>query len=389
MKKWAAAVSAVIIVFLAAYMFRDDNARPDLENIKTAAVEKDDMRITVGATGVVTPYIKVEVKSKAGGEIISFSFEEGDRLRKGETAVRLDPETERSRVNQARADLLSAEAAVEKAKITLRDQELKLGRQQSLFGDKVVSRQDLDNALISVEKAKSDVKSAEAGLIRAEEALKEAEDRLEDTEIKAPLAGTILKKYAEEGQVIASTTSSVSEGTLIFTMADLDRLYIKALVDETDIGRVRPGQSAAVTVDAYPSRTFSGNVVRIAPQGEVDSTITVFEVIIEIADSDKSMLRPVMTANAEILTSLREGVLIVPSEAVRAREDETGVYKIVDGGLLWIPVSPGMSNGTHTEIKGDIHEGEEVLLSGLKENMLPLVSNDKRGRGFRFFGRRK
>jgi HlyD family secretion protein len=388
-KKWIWAVSGILIVFFAVYMLRADNGQSDLGEVKSGVVKKDDLRITVGATGVVTPYIEVEVKSKAGGEIISFPFEEGDSLKKGETAVRLDPETEKSRVNQARADLLSAEAALEKARITLKDQELKLKRQKSLFDDKVVSRQDLDNAVILVEMTKSDVKIAEAGLIRAEEALKEAEDRLEDTEIKAPLSGTILKKYAEEGQVIASTTSSVSEGTLIFTMADLERIYIEALVDETDIGRVRPDQTVAVTADAYPLRTFRGNVVRIAPQGQVDSTITVFEVIIEIADSEKSMLKPMMTANAEILTRLREGVLIVPSEAVRAVEDETGVYKIVDGQLLWTPVSPGMSNGTHTEIEGEVREDEEVLLSGLKENMLPSDNNHKTGRGFRFFGRRK
>ena len=389
MKKWVVAASAIIIVLLFVYMLQSENGRNDPQEIKTAVVERNDLKITVGATGVVTPYIEVEVKSKAGGEIISFPFEEGDRLKKGETAVRLDPETEKSGVNQARADLMSSEAAVEKAKITLKDQELKLKRQNSLFEDKVVSRQDLDNAVILAEKAKSDVKIAEAGLIRSKEALKEAEDRLEDTEIKAPLAGTILKKYAEEGQVIASTTSSVSEGTLIFTMADLERLYIEALVDETDIGSVRPDQTVAVTADAYPLRTFRGNVVRIAPQGRVDSTITVFEVTIEIADSDKSMLRPMMTANAEILTELRKDILLVPSEAVRAKGDETGIYKYSKGTPAWTPISAGVSNGILTEIEGDIREGEEVVISAVEEEGKASDQTRNMRRGFRFFGRKK
>lgn len=389
MKKWVWAVSGIIIVFLFVYMFGDENGRDELKELKTAVVKKDDLKITVGATGVVTPYIEVEVKSMAGGEIISFPFEEGGSLKKGETAVRLDPETEKSRVNQARADLLSAEAAVEKAKITLKDMELKLKRQKSLFEDKVVSRQDLDNAAISVEKAKSDVKMAEAGLIRAEESLKEANNRLDDTEIKAPLAGTILRKYAEEGQVIASTTSSVSEGTLIFTMADLERIYIKALVDETDIGSIRPDQIVTVTADAYPLRAFSGNVVRIAPQGQVDSTITVFEVTIEIADSEKSMLRPMMTANVEILTDLRGDVLLVPSEAVRAKGDETGIYKYSKGTPAWTPVSAGVSNGILTEIEGDIREGEEVVISAVEEEGKASDRTRNMRRGFRFFGRKK
>jgi len=389
MKKWLLAVSGIVIIFALFYFLQGDNNNNNFEEIKTVVIIKDDLRLTVGATGVVTPYVEVEVKSKAGGEIISFLFEEGYNLSKGEVAVRLDPETEKSRVNQAHADLLIAEAGLEKAGITLKDEELKLKRQKSLFEDKVISRQALDNAIIAAEKAKSDVKIAEAGLIRAEESLKVANDRLEDTEIKAPLAGTILRKYVEEGQVIASTTSSVSEGTLLFTMADLDRIYIKALVDETDIGRVRPDQTVDVTVDAYPEKTFKGNVVRIAPQGRVESTITVFEVTIEVENKDKSMLKPMMTANAEILTDLKKDVLLVPSEAVRAKGDEIGIYKASDGKSLWIPVSTGMSNGILTEVQGDVKEGEDVIISGIEDEIKASGSTRNLRRGFRIFGRKK
>lgn len=389
MKKWLLAVSGIVIIFALFYFLQGENNNNNFEEIKTVVIKKDDLRLTVGATGVVTPYVEVEVKSKAGGEIISFLFEEGYNLSKGEVAVRLDPETEKSRVNQAHADLLIAEAGLEKAGIMLKDEELKLKRQKSLFEDKVISRQALDNAIIAAEKAKSDVKIAEAGLIRAEESLKEANDRLEDTEIKAPLAGTILRKYVEEGQVIASTTSSVSEGTLLFTMADLDRIYIKALVDETDIGRVRPDQTVDVTVDAYPEKTFKGNVVRIAPQGRVESTITVFEVTIEVENKDKSMLKPMMTANAEILTDLKKDVLLVPSEAVRAKGDEIGIYKASDGKSLWIPVSTGMSNGILTEVQGDVKEGEDVIISGIEDEIKASGSTRNLRRGFRIFGRKK
>lgn len=389
MKKWIWIVSGIIIVFVLFYFFSSDNTRNDFEKFKTAVIKRDDLRLTVGATGVVTPYVEVEVKSKAGGEIISFLFEEGDKLNKGEVAVRLDPETEKSRVNQAHANLLIAEAGLEKARITLKDKELKLKRQKSLFEDKVISRQALDNAIIAAEKAKSDVKIAEAGLIRAKETLKEAKDRLEDTELRAPLSGTILKKYVEEGQVIASTTSSVSEGTLLFTMADLDRIYIKALVDETDIGRVRADQTVNITVDAYTEKIFKGNVVRIAPKGRVESTITVFEVTIEVENKDRSMLKPMMTANAEILTDLKKDVLLVPSEAVRAKGDETGIYKASDGKPFWIPVSTGMSNGILTEVQGDVKEGEEVIISGIEDESQASGGTRNLRRGFRIFGRKK
>jgi HlyD family secretion protein len=281
MKKWILIIAGIGILVAIAFLFRSDRTQEISEDIRTGVVQRDNLRITVAATGVVTPHIEVEIKSKAGGEIISFPFEESDHLKKGEVAVRLDPEIEQSRVNQANADLLIAEAKLEKARITLKDRELRLKRQKSLFEDKVISRQDLDNVILDTESAKSDVKISEAELVRSRETLKEAEDRLRDTKIRAPLTGTILRKYAEEGQVIASTTSSVSEGTLLFTMADLNRIYIEAMVDEADIGRIIPGQDAEITVDAYLDKKFLGKVVRIAPKGRVESTITVFDVTVE------------------------------------------------------------------------------------------------------------
>lgn len=389
MKKLMVA-AIVLALFAAGYLYMStDNASNRTASYRTAPVQRGDLKITVAATGTVTPFVEVEVKSKAGGEIVSFPFQEGDLLNKGDVAVRLDPETERSRVKQASADLLVAEANLEKSRITLQDQELRLKRQKSLFEDKVISRQDLDNAVLEVSRAQSDVKIAEAGLIRARETLKEARDRLDDTEIRAPLSGTILKKQVEEGQVIASTTSSVSEGTLLFTMADLNRIYIEAMVDETDVGRVRSGQQVTIGVDAYPGKTFSGKVVRIAPKGRVESTITVFDVTIEVQDQEKQKLRPMMTANAEILLEREAGVLLVPSEAVRMRDNETGIYRLVEGKPLWSQITRGMSNGIQTEISGDVQEGDTVITSGLTENRAKNNRADNMRRGFWFFGRKK
>ena len=389
MKKWIWVLLIVIIVFAFFYFSGPEDNGNDLTGFKTAVVKRDALELTVAATGTITPNIEVEVKSKAGGEIIKFPFQEGDTLRKGEVAVRLDPETEKSRVNQANASLMIAEAKLEKAKITLKDEELRLKRQKSLFEDKVISRQDLDNEILAVNRAGSDVKITEAELIRAQETLRESKDRLEDTEIRAPLSGTILKKYVEEGQVIASTTSSVSEGTLLFTMADLNRIYIEAMVDETDIGRVRPGQSVTMTVDAYRGKTFNGKVERIAPKGRVESTITVFDVIVEVNDKDKSMLKPMMTSNAEILIDRRDDVLLVPSEAVRQKDEKTGIYRTSDGEPVWVSVSTGSSDSIYTEIEGDVSEGDEVIVSGFEEKMVSSDRARNLRRGFWFIGKKK
>jgi len=389
MKKWIWVITVAIILSMLFFYLKSNNTSEISESFMTTPVTRGELRLTVAATGTITPYTEVELKSKASGEIISFPFQEGDILSKGKVAVRLDPETERSRVIQANANLLIAEAKLEKAKINLQDEKLHLKRQKSLFEDKVISRQDLDSRAFSVSRAGSDVKIAEAELIRAKETLKEARDRLADTEIRAPLSGTILKKYVEEGQVIASTTSSASEGTLLFIMADLAKIYIEAMVDETDIGRIITGQPVTISVDAYREKIFNGQVIRIAPKGRIESTITVFDVIVEVNDKDKKMLKPMMTANAEILIDRKVNVLLIPSEAVRQMKNKTGVYKALNNEAIWVPVSTGSSDGILTEIEGNISEGEEVIVSSIDSSMKSSGNSRNLRRGFRMLGRKK
>ena len=389
MKKWIWVITVAIILSMLFFYLKSNNTSEISESFMTAPVTRGELRLTVAATGTITPYTEVELKSKASGEIISFPFQEGDILSKGKVVVRLDPETERSRVNQANANLLIAEAKLEKAKITLQDEELSLKRQKSLFEDKVISRQELDSRTFSVSRAVSDVKIAKAELIRAKETLKETQDRLADTEIKAPLSGTILKKYVEEGQVIASTTSSASEGTLLFIMADLAKIYIEAMVDETDIGRIIPGQPVTISVDAHREKIFNGQVIRIAPKGRIESTITVFDVIVEVNDKDMKMLKPMMTANAEILIDRKVNVLLIPSEAVRQVKNKTGVYKALNNEAIWVPVSTGSSDGILTEIEGNISEGEEVIVSSIDSSMKSSGNSRNLRRGFRMLGRKK
>jgi len=362
-KRWLLSVLLLVGAGAAFFLLRPADVKDGSADSVTAKVVRGDLKLIVAASGVVTAYTEVEVKSKAGGEIVDFPFEEGDILRKNDVAVKLDPDTEQSRVNQASADLKMSEARLEKAKVNHKDTELRLVRQRRLFDEGVVSRQELDDAVIATERAKSDVKVAEAELIRTGESLREARDRLKDTEIIAPLTGTIIKKHVEKGQVISSTLSSASEGTPLFALANLDRLYVLTMVDETDVGRIRPGQEAYITVDAYPGRDFKGQVLRIAPKGRVESTVTVFDVAVEVVDSERLMLKPMMTANVEILYDSRRFILLVPSEALRIKEGKTGIYLADRDGTRWTPVIPGKSDGILTEVSGDVKEGDVVEVS--------------------------
>lgn len=334
--------------------------------VKTVKASAGELKITVAATGTVTPEVEVMIKSKAGGEIKEFPFNEGDSLKRGEVVVRLDPETEKTRVRQHEANLLMAEAKLDKARVSLKDSEMKLQREKKLFNEGIISRQEYDDAIIALERARSDQKIAGAEVIQTKERLKEAETLLDDTVIKAPLTGTILKKFVDEGQIISSTLSSASEGTPLFSMANLEKLYVKAMVDEVDIARVSPGDDAEVTVDGLPGRSFKGKVVRIAPQGRVERTVTVFETWVEVYGAN-SLLKPGMTADVEIITEMKKGALIVPNESLKLLDGKTGLYVMRGGAPAFTAVETGLTNGMVTEILSGLKAGDEVVVSGLKE----------------------
>jgi len=368
MKKLVAVVIAALIAIGAfLYLTSGDDAKSGLSEVRTAQVARGDLLLEVAASGTVTPDVEVIVKSKAGGEITSFPFNEGDLVKKGQTVVELDPKTELARKNQAEANLQMARARVEKAGVALKDAAVKHERARQLYSDGIISKQELDDAEIVEHKAKSDVKIAEAERFQTSEALKEAQERLDDTRIKAPFTGTILMKFVDRGQVISSTLSSASEGTEIFSMANLDNIFVNAQVDEVDITRIEVGQSAAASVDSLPEKLFAGVVERIAPKGKVDRTVTVFDVFVEITDEGKALLRPGMTATVKILVDRVDGALLVPREALKLKDGETGVYVMRAGKAEWVPVKPGMTDGITSAVEALLAPGDQVVVSDIEK----------------------
>ncbi|HXI10667.1 MAG TPA: efflux RND transporter periplasmic adaptor subunit [Thermodesulfobacteriota bacterium] len=369
MKKGFIWIIVIAVVAAGAYFyFRGSGNDNSTGPIKTVKVKRADLKLEIVSTGTVTPDVEVVVKSKAGGEITSFPFNEGDKIKKGETVVKLDPKTEETRTKQAEAVVLISRAKLDKARVSLKDAEVKLKRSKELFGEGIISRQELDDAEITLEKSRTDLKLAEAEVLQSEEAFKEAKERLDDTQIKAPFTGTILNKDVDVGHVISSTLSSASEGTPLFTMANLDNIYVNAQVDEVDISRVAVGQTATVAVDSLPGRTFNGRVERIAPKGKVERTVTIFDVVIIITDKDKELLKPGMTAAVSILTDIVKDALIVPNEALRTKNGATGVYVMQGGSPNFVKVETGKTDGILTELRSGVKEGEEVVTSSLKQN---------------------
>jgi HlyD family secretion protein len=269
-------------------------------------VERRDIIVSAQASGAVQPDTTVEVKSKASGEILQLNAETGQVVKRGTSLVKVDPRNARNAMAQAQADL-------DVAKAKLANSTSQKNRADELYKSQSITQQEHDSAVLDYADARSQV-------VNSQVAVDNARIQLEDTDVRAPITGTILEKDVERGTVIASATTNVSGGTTLLKMADLNQVQIQTLVDETDIGKVQAGQRATVTVDAYPNRPFSGTVIKIEPQATTNQNVTMFPVVVRIAN-EQGLLRPGMNSEVEIHVGQRDSVLAVPTAALRTQKD--------------------------------------------------------------------
>jgi HlyD family secretion protein len=277
-----------------------------------AEAEQRTLDIRAEAAGLVEPIATVEIKSKASGEVTRVHVESGQEVKRGTLLAEIEPRDVQNAYAQAEADL-------EVAKARAATSAAQLKRVQELRQANVATEQELESA--TLEQANS-----KAALVKSETSLLLAKERLNDITIRAPLDGTIIVKTVEPGAIIASASNSVSGGATLMTMADLSVVQVRALIDQTDIGRVQPGMAADVSVEAYPSRTFEGQVVKIEPQAVVDQNVTMFPVLIRL-NNEERLLKPGMNTAIEIQIARRPNAVVIPNDAVVNPRDvvSTGV----------------------------------------------------------------
>ncbi len=278
-------------------------AEPLYEQI---SIVKRDLRIAVEAAGVIEPVTTVEVKSKASGEILELNVDTGDRVDESALLARIDQRVLNNTLEQARASLEVAEARLANARS-------QLDRVESLYERKAVSKSDYETSTLEHATAKSEV-------VRSEIQVENAVIQLGDSDVLAPISGTVIERAVEQGTVISSPMGSVSGGTLLLKMADLSRVQVRMLVDEIDIGKVQPGVGATVIVAAFANRPFRGEVVKVEPQAVVEQNVTMFPVLIDIENSE-GLLKPGMNADVEVVIDERNAVLVVPNAALRTEAD--------------------------------------------------------------------
>ena len=294
-------VAAPAVLLLAVAACQKAQTAPLYEKVP---VGRRDVVVTVISQGVIRPTLLFSVKSKAWGEIVAQPVATGDEVRKGQLLTTIDPRLPQNNLTQAKA-------SVDKAHAQLANATAQLGRSEALYKSGSLAETDYDQARLANAVAQSAVATAEANL-------RTAQDAMEDTHVRAPIAGTILELDAVLGTVISSPT--LGGGTVILKMASLDSVQDSALVLETDIGRVQPGMPASLSVDAFPGRTFEGTVTSILPQAQVVQNATMFPVLVGVPNPGH-LLKPGMNAEVRIHTGQRQGVLTVPNAALRTPRD--------------------------------------------------------------------
>lgn len=278
--------------------------------IPVSAVERQTIVVDAQATGVVEPINVIEVKAKSSGQIVAMPVETGTYVKAGDLLVQLDTRDTRNAYAQAKADL---DASLINARVskTARD------RAAALFKERIITSAENEAAEVSYA-------NAQAAVLRGRAALDLRAQALEEATVRAPVSGTVIEKPVSMGQVIASGTGTAGGGTTILRMADLTKVRVRTLVNETDIGKVRAGLPASVTVDAFPDRPFMGTVEKIEPQATIQQAVTMFPVLVSI-DNVGGLLMPGMNGEVSIEVERRDNALAVSNDAVRSPNEVVSV----------------------------------------------------------------
>ncbi len=403
----------------------------------TETVRRGNLTVTVSATGNLQPTNQVEVGSEQSGLITQVFVDNNDRVTAGQPLARLDTARLQDTIVQAQAGLASAQAQVATAQASAAQARANLARQEEVFrisGGRVPSETELDAARAENRRAVAGVRAAEASVSQARAQLSSAQTNLSKATIYSPVNGVVLSRQIDPGQTVAASF----QAPVLFTIAeDLSAMKLEVRVDEADVGEVRDGQRATFSVDAYPGRTFPAVVTRVDvganASGSTSSassassssagSVVAYTAVLAVANPDL-VLRPGMTATAEIVTTERRGVLLVPNAALRyspereaaaAARNQGGITSMLvprggrgmrggggnrperevtigrgsrqtvyvlgeDGNPRPIRVVVGESNGSETEIVGgELTEGMEVVTARLAPGQTQQKSERRRG----------
>jgi HlyD family secretion protein len=299
----------------------------------TEALRRGDLVVTVSATGKLQPTNQVDVGSELSGTLQEVFVDDNDRVAKGQVLARLDVSKLRDQIEKSRAALTAAQAQLRQMQATEAEARANLGRLKQvaeLSGGKVPSKAEMETAEATLARAVANVANARAAIAQASATLKSDETSLTKASIRSPINGVVLSRKVDPGQTVAASL----QAPVLFTIAeDLAKMTLEVDVDEADVGRVREGQSATFTVDAYPDRRYPSEVTRVGYGAQTKENVVSYLTVLSVDNADLS-LRPGMTGTAEIIAARRDDALLVPNAALRFRPAPPAAAKKSSGGIL-------------------------------------------------------
>ncbi len=315
MKK--AIVTLVLLGVLggSAYGYYRYRSRAPEPTVTTAEIARGDIADTVGATGTLQAVTTVQVGTQVSGTILELNADFNSLVRKGQVLARLAPSLFPTQIEQARANLIRAQADLERLRVTLDDARTKLTRARELSGRQLIPQTELDTAEVNVRSAEAQIRSSQAQVTQAQASLNQNEVNLEHTVIQAPIDGLVISRNVDTGQTVAA---SMQAPTLFVLAADLTKMQVLANLDESDVGRIRPKQTVRFRVDAYPTDDFVGVVSQVRLQPIVQQNVVTYATVIDVPNPELK-LKPGMTANVSIEIARATNVLRVPNAALRFR----------------------------------------------------------------------
>jgi HlyD family secretion protein len=397
--RWPALAALVLVLALgaaAAYFFLGGGDDPSAMRFVTEEVRRGDLVATVSATGRLQPTNQVDIGSELSGTVAQVLVDENDRVSKGDVLATLDLSRLQDQVAKSRAALAAAQAQLAQMQATEAEARANLQRLRQvaeLSGGKVPSRAEMEAGEAAVKRAVANAANARAAIAQAEAQLKSDQTNLTKATIRSPINGVVLTRKVEPGQTVAASL----QAPVLFTIAeDLAQMTLEVDVDEADVGRVREGQAATFNVDAYAERRYPSKVTRVGFGSQVKENVVSYLTVLSVDNADLS-LRPGMTGTAEIVTTRRENVLLVPNAALRftpaaqapaqksaggfltrmmprpprqaprapqasAKSAAQRVWVLAEGAPAPVEIKVGPSDGRVTEVTGgDVREGTQVI----------------------------
>jgi HlyD family secretion protein len=388
--KWIIAFIVIAVAILWVFFSRSRNTTTVENWFKTKAVARGPMTVTVTATGSIQPTNQVDVGSEQSGIVEQVEVTYNDRVEVGQVLARLDPSILNAQVMQYKASLESAKAELLNQKATVSETRKKLERLKKVWelsGEKVPSQDELDAAEAALQRAVASEASAKARVSQAQANLEAKETDLSKLVIYSPVNGIVLDRKVEPGQTVQASFQAV---TLFKLAEDLTRMELHVAVDEADVGLVKAGQKATFTVDAYPDQSFVAEVIQVRYGAKTEQGVVTYETVLS-ADNNELLLRPGMTATADIVVKEIADTLLIPNAALRfsptedelkrfrmpqpesaeseddAHEAKTRkhqkVWIVQNGKLIQISIIIGDSDNLNTEVKGgDLKPGDLLII---------------------------